>query len=184
MNKVELGSPREQRERPILATEEGIAALRKATIDAHENLAKKTLEMGIVASDGDKDYHENFQLRDLQLEVEGPLLRRVIELEALLQRTMIGKGIGNFYRLFTAKIETPGDDPETQTIRLVGSVEVNHIGHTGPDGEMYISYESPLGKVLLQAELLPGSVYIFEAPIGRGKVTILEVKDDPEGLKK
>lgn len=184
MSKVEQGYRyKEQEMKPLLATEEGIVALRKAIVDAREKLAKKTLEMGIVASDGDKDYHENFQLRDLQQEVEGPLSRRVIELEAQLRRSIIGKGIGNFYRIFAAEIETPGDNPETQIIRLVGSIEVNYVGHKGKDGEMHVSYESPLGNVLLHAELLPGAAYFFDAPAGRGKITILEIRDDQEPKK-
>lgn len=156
----------------ILATEKGVVSLIEAIRHTRQELAEKTLQMGIVATDGDRDIHENYQFRDLNLEIQGPIPRKILDLEAQLQRVVIGDGMGNFNRQFSARIETPGDDPEVRTIKLVGPIEINYIGHTGPNSELYISYESSLGSVLLHADLVPGKTLEFETHNGPGKVTI------------
>lgn len=170
-----IENPRSERrieEVAILATKEGIVALEEAISRTRQELAAKTLQMGQVATDGDRDIHENYQFRDLNLEIQGPIPRKILDLKAQLRRVTIGDGMGNFNCQFSALIETPGDNPEVRIIKLVGPIELNHIGHTGPNGELYISYESPLGSVLLHADLVPGKTLEFETHNGPGKVTI------------
>lgn len=156
----------------ILVTKEGLVALKEAISRARAERDTKALQIGQVATDGDRDYHENFTLRDLQLELQGPIARKILDLETQERRAIIGDGIGNFDRQFSARIETPNEVAEDRTIRLVGPIEINCIGHSGPNNELYLSYESPLGKVLLRADLVQGNTLEFKAPNGIGKITI------------
>lgn len=165
---------------PIWVTEEGKLALEQAIGKARDLLAQKILQMGKAANE-DKDIHENPEFRDLRTEVQGSIPRRIADLEATLLRVRSGIGQGNFSHTFVARIEVPGEsdeaDSKLETIKLVGPVEVVHIGHTGSNGERNVSYASTLGKVLLHADLESGATYEFKTPVGRGKVTIIKVQE-------
>lgn len=149
MGKQEQGSrlENELNDQPIWVTEEGVLALAREIERARQKLADKTLEMGRAASNGDKDYHENAVFRDLKVEVLGPVSRKLRDLLEKQRRIRIGYGQGNFDRQLIAKIEAEESaNTEVTAIRLVGPIEVNYTGSTGPNGETNISYESPLGK--------------------------------------
>ncbi len=159
---------------PIFATDEAIGAIDGAIDRAKGKEATQRLAAGKVASHDDVDLHEN-SIYHMMVSALGPMEQDVDDLIAMRGRLHPGKGQGNFGRKMTIQIENKFDAPTEEEIELVGPAELKVLGVTDPrTGRKRVSYESPIGKALLRAQLRANTN--LELPEGL-KVTIKKVSE-------
>lgn len=161
---------------PVFATEAAIAAIDDFIIKAKGREAAARLFAGQVASHDDVDLHENVQYHML-IAALGPLENDVEDLFAMRLRLKPGEGQGNFGKKMTIRIENKFDEPTDEKIILVGPAELKILGAKDPEtGRTRVSYESPIGKALLNGELSAGKSQDLELPGGRVKITVKELE--------
>ena len=149
----------------VYLTQEGLEKLEKELHFLKTQRRQEIAEVlrAVVESGELSENTEYEMIKNQQAFVEG----RIQELEVLLAKAkIISKSSGEVIQIgSTITVQEEGLDPETYT--LVGAAEAN-------PKEGKISYESPLGKTLLNHRV--GEIVSISAPDGSFSVKILKIE--------
>ena len=149
----------------VYLTKEGLEKLEKELHILKTQRRQEIAEVlrAVVESGELSENTEYEMIKNQQAFVEG----RILELEALLAKAkIINKANSEVIQIgSTITVQEEGLDPETYT--LVGAAEAN-------PNEGKISYESPLGKSLLNHRI--GEIVTILAPDGSFSVKILKIE--------
>ena len=149
----------------VYLTKEGLEKLEKELHILKTQRRQEIAEVlrAVVESGELSENTEYEMIKNQQAFVEG----RILELEILLAKAkVINKATGELIQIgSTITVQEEGFEPETYT--LVGAAEAN-------PNEGKISYESPLGKSLLNHRA--GEIVTISAPDGSFSVKILKIE--------